>query len=153
MEFVEDWREKSQWLLVILSLNKFMIKVIFLQWKCNVLDIWGTLSINVSSLSTHDRLTLVWTSCRSWSATLYGFRNIENGEIEKSAVAAHTWKEKHAIDRKPVLLKLQSLISQRSNKAQSYFSIETDQFFHYKSIILSMNWESNLEPLAFQSIM
>ena len=33
------------------------------------------------------------------------FRNIKNGEIETSAVAAHVWKEKHAMDRKPVLLK------------------------------------------------
>ena len=31
--------------------------------------------------------------------------NIKNGEIEKSAVAAHVWKEKHAMDHKPVLLK------------------------------------------------
>ena len=33
------------------------------------------------------------------------FRNIKNGKIEKSAVAAHVWKEKHAMDHKPVLLK------------------------------------------------
>ena len=33
------------------------------------------------------------------------FRNIKNGEIEKSAIAAHVWKEKHAMDHKPVLLK------------------------------------------------
>ena len=33
------------------------------------------------------------------------FRNIKNGEIEKSAVAAHVWKEKHTMDHKPVLLK------------------------------------------------
>ena len=33
------------------------------------------------------------------------FRNIQNGEIEKSALAAHVWKEKHAMDNKPVLLK------------------------------------------------
>ena len=26
-------------------------------------------------------------------------------EIEKSAVAAHVWKEKHTMDHKPVLLK------------------------------------------------
>ena len=38
------------------------------------------------------------------------FRNIKNGETEKSAVAAHVWKEKHAIDHKPVLSK------QASNK-------------------------------------
>ena len=28
------------------------------------------------------------------------FRNIKNGEIEKSAIAAHLWKEKHAMDHK-----------------------------------------------------
>ena len=33
------------------------------------------------------------------------FRNIKNGEIGTSAVAAHAWKERHAMDRKPVLLK------------------------------------------------
>ena len=33
------------------------------------------------------------------------FRNIKNGEIEKSTVAAHVWKEKHAMNCKPVLLK------------------------------------------------
>ena len=33
------------------------------------------------------------------------FRNIKNGEIGKSAIAAHVWKGKHAMDRKPVLLK------------------------------------------------
>ena len=32
-------------------------------------------------------------------------RGIENGKIEKSAVAAHVWKGKHAMDRKLVLLK------------------------------------------------
>ena len=36
------------------------------------------------------------------------FRNINNGEIEKSAIAAHVWKEKHAMDHKPVLLKQKS---------------------------------------------
>jgi len=38
------------------------------------------------------------------------FRNIKNGEIGKSVVAAHIWKEKHTMDPKPVLLK------QASNK-------------------------------------
>ena len=33
------------------------------------------------------------------------FRNIKNGEIEKSAIAAHVWKEKRASDHKPVLFK------------------------------------------------
>ena len=33
------------------------------------------------------------------------FRNIKNGEIEKSAIATHVWKEKHAMDHKAVLLK------------------------------------------------
>ena len=33
------------------------------------------------------------------------FRNIKNREIEKSAVAAHVWKEKHDTYRIPVLLK------------------------------------------------
>ena len=33
------------------------------------------------------------------------FRNIKNGEIEKSVVAAHVWKAKRTMDRKPVLLK------------------------------------------------
>ena len=40
------------------------------------------------------------------------FRNIKNGEIEKSAVAAHVWKEKHAMYHKPILLK------QASNKQE-----------------------------------
>ena len=33
------------------------------------------------------------------------FRNIKNGEFEKSALASHVWKEKYAMDCKPVLLK------------------------------------------------
>ena len=33
------------------------------------------------------------------------FRNTRNGKTEKSAIAAPVWKEKHAMDRKPVLLK------------------------------------------------
>ena len=40
------------------------------------------------------------------------FRNIKNGQIEKSAIAAYVWKEKHAMDGKPVLLK------QASNKQE-----------------------------------
>ena len=42
------------------------------------------------------------------------FRNIKNAEIEKSAIAAHVWKEKHAMNHKPVLLK------QAVNKLQKY---------------------------------
>ena len=45
------------------------------------------------------------------------FRNIKNGEIEKSGVAAHVWKEKHTMDHKLVLLK------QASNK-QEYIKWE-----------------------------
>jgi hypothetical protein len=33
------------------------------------------------------------------------FRNIYNRETEKTPVAVHAWKEKHIMDRKPVLLK------------------------------------------------
>ena len=33
------------------------------------------------------------------------FTIIKNWEIEKLAVAANVWKEKHAMDHKPVLLK------------------------------------------------
>ena len=40
------------------------------------------------------------------------FRNIKNGKIERSAVAAHVWKEKHAMDCQLVLLK------QASNKQE-----------------------------------
>ena len=45
--------------------------------------------------------------------------------IEKSAVAAHVWKEKHALDRKPVLLK------QTSNKLRKY-PYNKKQRSHYK---------------------
>ena len=38
------------------------------------------------------------------------FKNIISGEVEKSSVAAHVWKEKHGMEHKPVLLK------QASNK-------------------------------------
>ena len=38
---------------------------------------------------------------------------MKNGTREKSAVAAHVWKEKHVMDGKPVLLK------QAANKQQS----------------------------------
>ena len=51
------------------------------------LNIWGTLSVTLSSMSTH-------------------------GKTYKSAVAEHVWKEKHAMDHKPVLLK------QTSNKQE-----------------------------------
>ena len=37
---------------------------------------------------------------------------IKNGEIEKANVAAHVWKEKHAVNCKPFLLK------QASNKQE-----------------------------------
>ena len=40
------------------------------------------------------------------------FRNIKNGEREKSAEGARVWKEKYAMDHKPVLLK------QTSNKQE-----------------------------------
>ena len=43
-------------------------------------------------------------------APKYSYRNIKNGETEKSA--ACVWKEKHAMDCKPVLLK------QASNKQE-----------------------------------
>ena len=42
------------------------------------------------------------------------YGNIKNGEIEKSAVAAHVWKEKHAMNHKSALLK------QASNKLGKY---------------------------------
>ena len=52
------------------------------------------------------------------------FRNINNGEIEKSAIAAHVWKEKHAMDHKPVLLK------QAANK---------QELTNWKNILITKN--------------
>ena len=43
------------------------------------------------------------------------FRNIKNGEIEKSAVAAHIQKVKYAMDCKPVLLKQASKKQELTN--------------------------------------
>ena len=48
------------------------------------------------------------------------FRFIKNGEIEKSAVGAHVWKQKHAVDHKPVLLKQISNKQTRINKLGKY---------------------------------
>ena len=43
------------------------------------------------------------------------FRNIKIGKIEKSAVAAHACKQKHAMDHKPVLLKQASKKQELTN--------------------------------------
>ena len=51
------------------------------------------------------------------------FRNIKNGEIGKLAVAALTWEEKHAMHRKPLLLK------QASNK----------QLTNWENILITKN--------------
>ena len=40
-----------------------------------------------------------------WKLGLKNILKYKNGEIEKSAVIAHVWKEKYAIDPKSVLLK------------------------------------------------
>ena len=68
------------------------------------------------------------------------FRNIKNGEAEKSAVAAHIWREKHAMDRKPVLLK------QTSNKQEltnwKNILINKKKRSHYKS------WNPASRPLT-----
>ena len=55
---------------------------------------------------------------------------LKNEKIEKSAVAAHVWKENHAMDHKPVLLK------QTSNKLEltnwENILITKKQRWHYK---------------------
>ena len=58
------------------------------------------------------------------------FRNNKNGEIEKSAVVAHVWEEKNAIDYKPVLLK------QASNKQElaNYRNRFVTQYITYLNI-------------------
>jgi hypothetical protein len=48
-----------------------------------------------------------YPSCPTCHRLLH-FSNNKNGEIEKLAVAAHVWKEKYAMDRKPILLKQRS---------------------------------------------
>jgi hypothetical protein len=58
------------------------------------------------------------------------FRNIKNGVIEKLAVAAHVWKEKHAMDHKPVLFKASSKQT-RINKVGKY-PYNKNQRWHYK---------------------
>ena len=58
------------------------------------------------------------------------FRNIKNGEIEKSIVAAQVWKEKHAMDRKLVLLKKASNKQQLTNWEN--ILITKKQRLHYK---------------------
>ena len=35
----------------------------------------------------------------------FKYKHLQNGEIEKSAIAVHVWKEKHAMDHKSVQLK------------------------------------------------
>ena len=60
------------------------------------------------------------------------FVNIENREIQKSAVAAHVWKEKHTLDHKPVLLK------QASNKQEL---TNWKDILITKSKYLSINFE------------
>ena len=56
-------------------------------------------------------------------------RNIKNGEIEKSAVAAHVWKEKHAMECKLVLLKQASNGQELTN---FYNTLTTKKQSHYK---------------------
>ena len=56
------------------------------------LNIWGSHSMNVSSLSTHDRLISIWISCRSWSAALYYIRWMAHQHNHKSgARSLATW--------------------------------------------------------------
>ena len=63
-----------------------------------------------------NRIGLWSIACFSFHTRKLGLKNtletIKNGKIEESAVAAHVWKEKHAMDHKPVLLK------QTSNKQE-----------------------------------
>ena len=68
--------------------------------------------------------------------------NIKNGEIEKSAVAAHVWIEIHAIDCKPVLLK------QASNKQEltNYRNRFVTQYITYLNIREALS--GTLSPLS-----
>ena len=56
------------------------------------------------------------------------FKSIKIGEIEKSAVAAQVWKEKHAIDCKAILLK------QASNK---------QKLTNWENILITKNLSSH----------
>ena len=56
------------------------------------------------------------------------FRNIKNGKIEKSAVAAHVQKEKHAMDHKKVYK-----ISREKFEPEPGFKPRTSEFLARRS--------------------
>ena len=57
---------------------------------------------------------------------------LKNGEIEKSAIATHLWKEKHARDRKPVLLKQASNIQELTNWENILITKNKDHFINFE---------------------
>ena len=69
-------------------------------------------------LMERDQLQRLWESIfrkdkkKFENLSKINFRNMQSGETDKSALAAHVWKEKQAIDHKPILLK------QASNKQE-----------------------------------
>ena len=65
------------------------------------------------------------------------FRYIKNGEIEKSAVAAPIWKEKHALDHKPVLLKQASNKQKLTNWENILITRNKDCIINSKEFILN----------------
>ena len=60
------------------------------------------------------------------------FRNIKNGEIEKSAVAAHVWKVKHAMHHKPVLLKQAANIQKLTNWENILITKDKDHVINFE---------------------
>ena len=62
------------------------------------------------------------------------FRNIKHGEIEKSAIAAHEWKEKLTMDHKPVLLKEASNKQELTNWENILITKNKDCIINFKEI-------------------
>ena len=60
------------------------------------------------------------------------FRNIINGEIETSTIAAHVWKEKRAMDLKPVLLKQASNKQKLTNSENIFITKNKDRIINFE---------------------
>ena len=61
----------------------------------------------------------------------FKYKHLQNGEIEKSAIAAHVWKEQHAVDHKPVLLKQAANKQELTNWENILITKTKDRIINY----------------------
>ena len=74
--------------------------------------------------------------------------NIKNGEIEKSAVVAHVWKEKLTMDHKPVLLKQASNKQELTNRKNTIITNSKDCVINFEILPADhLTKKFNLNPV------